>query len=349
MNAKYMFLAAVLVVGCGGTIVEGYAPEGGWDSDTGMTEGESDGLGTDDGLGADSEGGGSGAGSGTGGREGGGTDGTGDGSSSGGGDTTGSGLGTDGGSTGGPDDTGTTGEPDMGTTGEDGGSSTGEEEDAPPVVVLTSNVQLLTEGDRVEFVAEVMDPNDDVREGWLLSADGTVGYAEMDYIGGGEYRTVLSFEEIGMEEEFDFLTFEMLRFRARFTDDAGNMGMSNDVEVEFTCGGYQACEGSCAGASDNNNCGTCGTTCELGDYGDGACELGACGLKFELMWFYTSNQAGIDNCNERCGFLGKSCRENKCGGKTWLEAHEPNQNVVAHSGGCGDTLVPDRAAVCCCE
>jgi len=235
------------------------------------------------------------------------------------------------------------------STGDTDGGSDGGIGGGPPEVSLTSNNDQITEGGSVTFTAYVDDPDDDVDRGWLRSPDESFTYAEFVFVG-DRYEARITWNDIDGESSIEFDGDAKRSFVAIFEDDALNVGRSNTVVVTLHCGGWAACGGVCTSGTDNENCGGCGNTCEVGDWGDGACEAGECGLKFDGPWFMVSPAY---SCFDRCTYLGQTCVANACGGSTYLWREGFSGPEEAHSAACGDVIPEsmwDNAqATCCCE
>lgn len=140
--------------------------------------------------------------------------------------------------------------------GADSGQSDGEETDttgssmhpdAPEILVLSTNVNELTEGENVVVSAVVTDPDgvDDVIGGLLESPDGAISYGAFQTSGQeGSYELTLNWTELDVAVPIEFESETAREMRAVFFDQAGHE-TSGQVDLTLHCSGEPACGGTC--------------------------------------------------------------------------------------------------------
>lgn len=137
-------------------------------------------------------------------------------------------------------------------------------------------------------------------------------------------------------------------------------GDPGDGDGESCGSGELLCNGSCADVmTDDDNCGSCGNTCDIaktGGLGDGigGCASGVC----EPTWSECIPfEAPIKSCNEVCGESGQSCVADSCQTDTFVEYVGLNQcydffEGWGVNGDCsGPTFPLDGQSYyrCCCQ
>ncbi|MFN7146625.1 MAG: hypothetical protein ACK4YP_22820 [Myxococcota bacterium] len=174
--------------------------------------------------------------------------------------------------------------------------------DAPEIVQFTADAATVDESGSVTFSAVVTDPNgvDDVIGGTLGNGDGATYGAFATSGDAGTYALTLSWDEISETEAFVFEGSDTRSFVATFFDQEGHEATAS-VTVAFTCSTGAACDGACVNLrTDEDNCGSCGNSCD-------ACSNGAC-----AAWEWTCfDPDDGDTCDALCDGIGKICTDDR--------------------------------------
>lgn len=197
------------------------------------------------------------------------------------------------------------GEPD-GAGSPDAGRS---DEDAPRILVFSTNVDALEPDVTLRFTAVVTDPQGigDVIGG-TLSAPGAGDYGSFTTSADeGTYGLALHWDDINdVEPIYTNVGGSPRVFRATFFDQAGHF-MTQDITIDLDCGDEQsACAGECFSLqTDEHNCGACGRNCEHSLWTDDispreeVCRGGTC------TWAVETSQRA--SCDDVCGQVSLEC------------------------------------------
>lgn len=142
----------------------------------------------------------------------------------------------------------------------------------PKIISLGTNVNQLTSGESVRFVAVVTDPSglQNLVGGQLVSPDGTIKYGAFIASQQGSYNLDLSWSAINQAQGINFAASESRTFVAEFYNTAAQKS-SQAITLKLHCDLNGMTRGACNGV-----CSAEGATC--GGGGGRICVAGACGL-----------------------------------------------------------------------
>ncbi|MES2640129.1 MAG: hypothetical protein V4850_11620 [Myxococcota bacterium] len=214
----------------------------------------------------------------------------------------------------------------------------------PVIVSFFPDISAVTEGDAVTFVVELTDPQgaSDIAIG-ILQAPGGAQYGNFATTGGSTFTLSLTWEDLNEMNAIDFELEEERVFVAHFVDRSANVVEANTA-LRLHCGGLAACTGVCTDtATDEENCGTCGATCDQ-------CESGQC-YGYECV----EPSASIDTCDELCASVGRTCGGDVCGGGSttgWIVRAGTCEAITDYRivGDCDTPFTDgyDLLGKCCC-
>lgn len=152
------------------------------------------------------------------------------------------------------------------------------DEDGPQFVDVAVSPRGMSEGESVTVLVQITDPQgfDDIGGGRILDlADNVYG----NFSGsGGSYQADLTWFQINDIEPITFTNGATLTLIAEFFDGDGHVSKQS-FSVELDCDGATACDGACGAELCANeclsefitdeNCGSCGNTCNNGEFCDG--------------------------------------------------------------------------------
>ena len=193
--------------------------------------------------------------------------------------------------------------------------STGEPDSAPMILSISVDPPSITVGESVTVAALVTHPEGEqaIVGGSLESADGQT-YGQFAYAEGGGFEVVVAWDTLAEIDAFTFAGDGSLTLTASFFDAYGTM-TSDTAEVGLHCDAGETSpavcgDGICVDLDDDaNQCGTCGTSCEVQavdtQFEAGGCGEGSC----QSLWTDTCivQSDPWSTCNEYCAAQGLAC------------------------------------------
>jgi hypothetical protein len=167
----------------------------------------------------------------------------------------------------------------------------------------------------VTIVASVVDPDgeDDIVGGTLEGSNRGLAFGAFTLLRGGTYQLTLSWEDAYAVEAFSFVGSKDLPVTALFRDRSGAEATAH-LSLTLGCDGFEqgaVCDdGVCTDlADDDDNCGACGTECEIQNPGS-SFQAGGCSPDGCLpVWDDTciTESDGFTDCAEFCASQGQTC------------------------------------------
>lgn len=208
------------------------------------------------------------------------------------------------------------------------------EADAPQILSFGSNVQELTAGESVTFVAVVSMPGglQNLVGGELTSEDGRIRFGGFVATTQGTYTLQLSWADVYQATKFTFEKESTLRARATFYANDGKR-TSRDVSLRLHCDKIASalrgsCGGKCTGFDTAEHCGSCATSCP----GECMIERGAATCTETV----TKEDATLRSCVDVC----REAQAGVCRSALQATSFSPNGDATSQPVSCEQPVPP---------